>query len=159
MNFRISTSLCFFSVLFLLSWPIATNAEPKHIDAECSSPVMMLVIGESKSAGALKEYGAALRKLNTYPEQQGYYFTAIRPTELFEGVWPEHRFVINARFPCVKAARGFWYSDDYQEIRHLRAGALKELSVTIHPLNETPDHIDGSKPIRLFSKQEPQKTP
>ena len=148
-------------------WPaalIAAGAAFQHTSADeldrpaCDKPVLMLVIGQMNSKDALKEYGAALRKLNTYPEQQGYYEFSTRPSETFEGQWPGNQFVIGARFPCVEAARGFWYSDDYQAIRHLRSGA-GTISVTVHPMNEIPEYIGKAEPMRLLPQQPTQSPP
>lgn len=133
------------------------QAEPENLDVACDQPVFMLVLGQIEDREPMSVYGAALRELPTYPEQQGYYrFT--RPTEIFEGEWPGNQFVIGARFPCVEAARGFWYSDDYQGIRELRAGA-GTISVSIHPINDPPERVNGDRPKRLFAQQEPQQNP
>lgn len=118
----------------------------------------MLVIGRLNSKDSLKAYGKALRQLNTYAQQQGYYEFATRPSETFEGEWPDNQFIVGARFPCVEAARGFWYSEDYQAIRHLRAGEA-DISVTIHPTNDIPDYIGKEQPLRLLPPQKPQKSP
>lgn len=146
-----------FVFLLLLSAQMA-NAEPEQVEVECAEPVIMLVIGRLASEDALKEYGAALQKLNAYPEQQGYYFAEIRPAEVFEGVWPDNQFVLSAKFPCVEAARGFWHAEEYQAIRHMRAGA-GDISVSIHPINAVPDYITGAKPERLFEQQPRQENP
>lgn len=134
------------------------QAQAQQTRTQCADPVIMLVLGKLSSVDALKEYGAALKKLNTYAEQQGYYFTANSPTEVFEGVWPDNQFVVTAKFPCVEAARGFWFSDDYQSIRHLRSGA-GDISVSIFPINAAPDRINGAEPKRLFEQRPTQKSP
>lgn len=132
-------------------------AEPENLDVACDTPVIMLVLGQIENQEPMRTYGAQLRELNTYPEQQGYYqFT--RPTEVFEGEWSDNQFVIGAKFPCAEAARGFWYSDDYQGIRELRAGA-GTLTISVHPIAEPPERITGAKPKRLFAEQETQPNP
>ena len=133
------------------------GAEPEQLDVPCDKPVVMLVIGYTADMEDLSEYGAHLIALNTYAEQQGYYIFT-EPDETFEGVWPDDRWVVAARFPCVEAARGFWYSDDYQAIRKYRAG-VGPISVTIHPVNAAPERVDGNRPVRLFAKQTPQPNP
>jgi len=132
-------------------------AEPENLDVACDTPVIMLVLGQVENQEPMRTYGAQLRQLSTYPEQQGYY-QITRPTEVFEGEWPDNQFVIGARFPCVEAARGFWYSDEYQGIRELRAGA-GTITVSVHPIQDPPAHITGVAPKRLFAEQETQDNP
>jgi hypothetical protein len=147
--------------LFVLSALIVVGsqvaAEPEQVEVACDKPVIMLVLGRTEKPEPLRVYIEQLSKSGIYPEQQGY-FEFMRPTEVFEGDWLENQFVIGARFPCVEAARGFWYSDAYQAIRPLRAGAAT-ITVTIHPIAEPPENITGERPKRLFVKQEPQPNP
>ena len=146
----------FCTLLVLISTSNAF-AEPDQLDVACDKPVIMLVIVQLENPEPMNTYGKELRKLSTYPEQQGYYqFT--RPTEVFEGKWPENQGVVGAKFPCIEAARGFWFSDEYQGIRGFRSGA-GTVTVSVHPINETPAYITGAMPKRLFAQQPTQVNP
>mgnify|MGYP002637060206 FL=1 len=145
------------SVMMAATLASAVSAEPAQLDIVCDAPVIMLVLGQIENQDAMRTYGEQLRQLPTYPEQQGYY-QFMRPIEVFEGDWPSNQFVIGAKFPCVEAARGFWYSDDYQNIRPLRSGA-GTISVSVHLINPLPDYVTGADPKRLFAEQEPQSNP
>jgi uncharacterized protein (DUF1330 family) len=127
------------------------------VDARCDSPVLMLVLGQIEDREPLRRYSVELAKLSTYPEQQGYYIMG-RPFEVFEGIWPEDRLFVVARFPCAAAARGFWFSDDYQGIRDLRA-AMGPLSVSLHELRAPPEWISNSEPLRMFGERGTQPNP
>jgi len=127
------------------------------VDSACDAPVLMMVLGDIEDREPLRRYSAELAKLSTYPEQQGYYIMG-RPFEVFEGTWPDDRLFVIAHFPCAAAARGFWFSDDYQGIRELRAG-MGPLSVSLHELRAAPDWLDGEAPLRLFRERATQANP
>jgi uncharacterized protein (DUF1330 family) len=57
--------------------------------------------------------------------------------EVFEGSPPPERGVVIARFPCLEAARQFWYSPEYAEIRKLREG-IAEFEVLVLPVPPVP---------------------
>jgi len=146
-----------FFVLLALFNTAHAFAEPEQLDVVCDKPVIMLVIVQVENEEPLAAYGEELRKLTTYPDQQGYYLFDVQ-TEAFEGDWSENQGVMGAKFPCVEAARGFWFSDEYQGIREVRSGTGK-VTATIHPIHETPAHIVGAKPKRLFAQQPKQANP
>ena len=152
----IDTRFGFFVLLALFNTAHAF-AEPEQLDVVCDKPVIMLVIVQVENEEPLAAYGKELRKLTTYPDQQGYYLFDVQ-TEAFEGDWSENQGVMGAKFPCVEAARGFWFSDEYQGIREVRSGA-GIVTVTVHPINETPAHINGVRPKRLFAHQPTQANP
>jgi len=56
---------------------------------------------------------------------------------VFEGSPPPGRGVIIARFPCLEAAQRFWRSDEYAEIRKLRAG-IADFEVLVLPVPQLP---------------------
>ncbi|MDJ0654102.1 MAG: DUF1330 domain-containing protein [Xanthomonadales bacterium] len=125
--------------------------------AACDEPVMMLVFGTIEKPELLDPYVAGLQSINTYPEQQGYYILR-RPFELLEGEWPEDRMFIGAHFPCAAAARGFWFSEDYQSVRPVRAG-MGPLSVSLHKVEDPPDWVNGEPPLRLYEPRPTQPNP
>jgi len=72
----------------------------------------------------------------TQPEEFAAYAQAVPPVvaayggeylalggeqEALEGEWGDARVVIH-RWPSLERARAFWYSDDYQSLKPLRAG-------------------------------------
>jgi len=94
-------------------------------DNSCSEPVRMLVYGNVFDRTKLGAYGRALAESGLYPGVGGYYEAVTPPLAVFEGDPPDSRAVIIARFPCLQAAKDFWYSDAYQKIRPIRAGAAE----------------------------------
>jgi uncharacterized protein (DUF1330 family) len=134
----------------------SVQVEP-GVDPACDSPVLMMVLGTIEDREPLRVYTEALSRLPTYPEQQGYYLMT-RPLEIFEGEWPGDRLFVVAHFPCAAAARGFWFSEDYQGIRALRAGT-GPISVSLHRLEEAPARVDGAAPRRLLAPRPAQENP
>ncbi|MDE0799815.1 MAG: DUF1330 domain-containing protein [Rhodospirillaceae bacterium] len=146
-----------FCVLLALFNTTHAFAEPEQLQVACDKPVIMLVIVQTENEKPLAAYMEELGKLPTYPDQQGYYQFTVH-TEVFEGKWPENQGVLGANFPCAEAARGFWFSDEYQGIREVRSGA-GTVTVSVHPIHETPAHITGARPKRLFAQQPTQASP
>jgi 2-iminobutanoate/2-iminopropanoate deaminase len=97
--------------------------------AGCREPVLMLVMGAlseqgfRKPEGAPRSYGEALRDSNLYANLDGFYLLSGRPLEVFEGDWTARDMALVAEFPCLEAARAFYWSKAYQDIIPLRAGA------------------------------------
>ena len=113
--------------------------EPKWPEntSECKDPVIMIVVGSIKAGASMREYGKAVNQSSVYSDHRGYYM-AISPIEMFEGQWPANRIFLAAEFPCVEAARGMWFSKEYQErIRPLRDGCC-DLTVSIHRKRPSP---------------------
>lgn len=95
----------------------------------CTSPVLMAVFGAVSEAGfqapagARAGYGQALREARLYERLGGHYLMSGRPAEVFEGDWTRRDMALVAEFPCLEAARAFYWGPEYQEILKLRAGA------------------------------------
>lgn len=85
-------------------------------------PVYMVVIGENIVFERLQNYRKALDRADLYHRFGGRFIVARRPTKVLEGEYPEDRLTLVVEFPDRAAAHGWWYSDDYQRIRPLRAG-------------------------------------
>jgi uncharacterized protein (DUF1330 family) len=107
----------------------------------CSEPVLMLVHGEILDRSKFGAYIQALGSSGLYPKNNGYY-RAISPViDTFEGSPPANRGVVLARFPCLEAARGFWNSDEYQEIKKLRKDSSR-FEVTVLRELPIPDYVN-----------------
>ena len=107
----------------------------------CSNPVRMLVYGEVFDRARFGAYGRALGESGLYPQNGGYYEAISPPLAVFEGDPPESRGVIIARFPCLQAAKNFWYSDAYEKIRPLREG-IAEFEVIVLKAPPLPAYVD-----------------
>ena len=109
--------------------------------AVCAAPVLMLVHGEIFDRQAFGAYIAALGESGLYPANQGYYRAISPATDVFEGDIPDGRGVVLARFPCLDAARRFWDSDEYQQIKALRMDAAR-FEVSVFRELPVPPYID-----------------
>lgn len=114
----------------------------RRVDAPrgCVEPVRMLVYGEIRDREAFAAYGRSLGRSGLYPKNGGYYEATSPALEVFEGSPPPGRGVIIARFPCLEAARAFWYSPEYAEIRKLREG-LATFEVLVLPGVQLPAYV------------------
>jgi uncharacterized protein (DUF1330 family) len=106
----------------------------------CTQPVRMLVYGEIKDRAAFGAYAKALGASGLYPKVGGWYEAITPPIEVFEGNPPPGRGVIIARFPCADAARKFWHSPEYTEIRKLREG-VASFEVLLLPVPPLPAYV------------------
>ncbi len=126
----------------------AATARPKSaisaLPANCSEPVVMVVLGELSERGFQRPpdgspgYGEQLRQSRLYERFEGWYLLSGRPVEVFEGRFDARRMLLAAEFPCLEAARQWYYSDDYTRIRALRAGA-GEFTIAVWPRRAVED--------------------
>ena len=110
-------------------------------DHGCVKPVRMLVYGEIRDRERFAVYARAVAESGLYPANGGFYEAATPPLEVFEGSPPPGRGVVIARFPCLEAARDFWYSDEYAAIRPLREG-IADFEVLVLPAPPLPAWAD-----------------
>ena len=109
----------------------------KRDSVDCDQPVRMLVYGEIHDRKAFGRYLQALRESGLYRKYGGYYEAVTPALDVFEGSPPESRGVVIVHFPCVDAARRFWRSDEYAEIRKLREG-IADFEVLVLPVPQLP---------------------
>ena len=103
----------------------------------CDQPVRMLVYGDIHDRKAFGGYLRALRESGLYRKYGGYYEAVTPALDVFEGSPPESRGVVIVHFPCLDAARRFWRSDEYGEIRKLREG-IADFEVLVLPVPQLP---------------------
>lgn len=104
----------------------------------CAKPVRMLVFGEVQDRKQMGVYAGAIAESGLYKANGGYYEAITPPVAVFEGNPPPGRGVVIARFPCLEAARRFWYSEEYAAIRPLRSG-IAEFEVLVLPAPALPE--------------------
>lgn len=108
--------------------------------AVCASPVYMVVYGDIYDRAKFGAYARAIGEAGLYPKTQGYY-AAITPTlDVFEGEPGESHGMVLVEFPCLQAAKDFWYSEEYEAIKPLREG-ISDFTVTVVPSLPKPDYI------------------
>ncbi len=118
--------------------PVGEDGGPEA----CNKPVRMVVFGEIHNRAAFAAYPRAIFASGLYEQVQGYYEAITPALEVFEGDPPPGRGVVISRFPCLEAAREFWYSDTYQnEILPLREGAA-DFEVLVLPGLPVPEYIE-----------------
>ena len=109
----------------------------------CSEPVLMVVLGEVSQTGFAptpdgRSYGTELRESGLYERFGGHYLLGYPPLETFEHPLPENAFTLVAQWPCLEAAQGFYYSEEYQDIISLRSQAGR-FQFTIYPKRSLED--------------------
>lgn len=108
----------------------------------CIKPVRMLVYGEIDDRAKFAEYARALAASGLYPANGGHYEAITPSLAVFEGEPPANRGVIIANFPCLEAAKKFWYSDEYQKnIVPLRQG-ISKFEVLVLPVPPLPAYVN-----------------
>jgi uncharacterized protein (DUF1330 family) len=103
----------------------------------CDQPARMLVYGEIHDRKAFGRYLQALRESGLYRKYGGNYEAVTPALDVFEGSPPGSRGVVIVHCPCLDAARRFWRSDEYSEIRRLREG-IADFEVLVLPVPQLP---------------------
>lgn len=109
-------------------------------EAQCNKPVRMLVYGEIEDRKKFLAYVRAIGESGLYESTGGYYEGITPPLAVFEGEPPQTRGVVISRFPCLQAAKDFWYSDKYEAIRPLREG-IAQFEVIVLPAPPIPGWV------------------
>lgn len=92
-------------------------------------PAYMIVTARIRDREAfVSGYGAAAAAL--IPRFGGEYLLRSPGAELLEGDWGEGASMVISRWPDREAARRFWHSPEYAEVRKLRDG-LAEVQVLL----------------------------
>lgn len=106
----------------------------------CDTPVRMVVFGTIDDRAAFGAYARALMASGLYPRTGGYWMAVSPALEVFEGDPPPGRGVVISHFPCLEAARKFWYDEQYQnEIIPLRRD-VSDFEVLVLPAVPIPEY-------------------
>lgn len=106
----------------------------------CAAPVYMVVYGNIYDRKKFGAYARAIGEAGLYPKNQGYYAGITPVLDVFEGDPGDSHGMVLATFPCLQAARDFWYSDAYEKIKLLRQG-ISDFTVTVVKALPKPDYI------------------
>jgi uncharacterized protein (DUF1330 family) len=89
-------------------------------------PAYIVVSGQSIDPDAMAPYYEAAQPLADAAgiEVLGR-SDSISDDQVLEGEWTQPGFVIVEKFSSMQALKDFWYSDEYQEAKKLREGAVK----------------------------------
>lgn len=88
----------------------------------------MVILAEVPDPAAFRDYAVAAGAL--VAEFGGEYIVrGAQDTECLEGDWPDETKCVISRWPSMEAARAFWNSDAYAEVRKLRLG---KATVRVH---------------------------
>ena len=81
----------------------------------------MIILAEISDFDGFMNYAKAAAAL--IPEFGGEYIVrGAKEAETLEGDWPDETKVVISKWPSMDAARKFWNSPEYEEIKKLRAG-------------------------------------
>ncbi|MCC5825048.1 CpcT/CpeT family chromophore lyase [Alkalimonas sp.] len=92
---------------------------------QCNEPVIMVVYGEIFDRAGFGRYVSALAESGLYQQHQAYHLAFSPAVAQMEGEPPASRGMVLARFPCLQAAKDFWYSEAYQAIIPHRQGVAE----------------------------------
>lgn len=129
------------AAILLAMQGVGPGQAPPPPASTCDAPVYMVIEGVTLDRARMGQYAAAIAESGIYEELGGYYVTAPRPLEVFEGDVDPNYVNLTVRFPCIENAREFWNSRVYQEeIIQLRQDpSAGDYTVTIYaeaPLRE-----------------------
>ena len=102
------------------SVPGAAAAYPCPHD---ESPVLLMATAPKVDTTRWAQYTNALQATQVIQRHGGTPILFGAPLTVVEGAFPTDGITIALRFPCAKAARDFWHSDQYREVRKHRDGA------------------------------------
>ena len=84
-------------------------------------PAYMVILAEVPDMEAFRDYAVAAGEL--VAEFGGEYVVrGAVESECLEGDWPDETKCVISRWPSMDAARAFWNSEAYAEVKKLRLG-------------------------------------